>query len=56
MKRPDARFVRERALEAALHHADRHATHGGKYPDALGVVRNAALFEEYLDGGQQPTG
>ena len=52
----DGKFIRERALDAALNHADRHAHHGGKYPDAAGVVRNAALFEGYLDGGQQPTG
>lgn len=51
----DARFIRERALEAALHHAKTHTEYGGKYPDAEGVIKNAAIFERYLDG-QRPTG
>lgn len=46
----DGRFLRERALEAALHHAKTHVEYGGKYPDPDGVVRNAKLFEAYLDG------
>lgn len=46
----DARFIRERALDAALHQAKMHAEYGGKYPDPDGVVRNAKLFEAYLDG------
>ena len=46
----DGRFLRERALDAALHYARLSAEYNGNAPTAERVVDAATQFEKYLNG------